>query len=167
MQRQPDSFYRIVSDIRTILHEILVVLRPPRFITPVVTFSGRGIVSFTIGERVSFMATVIKTGGPFKFDVSDFVDSNGNPVVDTDPAELSSSDESVATVVPDPDDPQDGIVTLTGKVTEEGAACVIKAHFPAQRGGQAFDVVGNLIVIEPAAAGAQAKFTGPGIVPDA
>jgi hypothetical protein len=127
------------------------------------TISGRGLASFTVeGERI--MATVVKTGGPLKFDVSNFVDDKGNPVVDTDPATYTTSDASVATVVNDPADAQDGIITLTGKTTEVGATVVITASFPAQRGGHDFSVVGNLIVIEAAAAGAQAIITGPGVV---
>lgn len=110
------------------------------------------------------MATVVKTGGPLLFDVSGFVDDQGNPVTDTDPATYTSSDESVATVVNDANDPQDGTITLTGKVTAEGETCVITASFPAQKGGKPFSVVGNLIVIEPAAAGAQAIISGPGVV---
>lgn len=110
------------------------------------------------------MATVVKTGGPLKFDVSGFVDDKGNPVTDTDPATYTSSDESVATVANDPDDAQDGIITLTGATTAPEATVVITATFPAQRGGKEFSVVGNLIVIEPAAAGAQAVITGPGVV---
>lgn len=128
---------------------------------------GSTSVRFQYTEKDIFMATVIKTGGPLNMDVSDFVDDKGNTVVDTDPAVYSSSDETVATVANDPADAQDGVITLTGKVTEPGTAVVITAHFPAQRGGSAFDVVGNLIVIEPAAAGAQAKISGPGVVPDA
>lgn len=110
------------------------------------------------------MATVIKTGGPLLMDVSGFVDSANNPVTDTDPATYTSSDESVATVVNDPNDAQDGVITLTRKVTDPGVAVVITATFPAQTGGKSFSVVGNLIVIEPAAAGAQAVITGPGVV---
>lgn len=113
------------------------------------------------------MATVKKTGGPLKMDVSDFVDDAGNPVTDTDPATYTSSDESVATVVNDPNDPQDGEITLTGKTTDPGVAVVITASFPAQQGGAPFEVVANLIVIEPAAAGAQAKISGPGVIPEA
>lgn len=160
--RPDDSFYRIASDVRAILHDILVVLRPPRRVTPLVTFSGRGF-SITF-EGYSFMATVKKTGGPLKFDVSGFVDDAGNPVTDTDPATYSSSNPAVATVENDPDDPQDGIITLTGQTTTEGETVVIKASFPAQRGGQPFEVVGNLTVIEPAAAGAQAVISGPGVI---
>jgi hypothetical protein len=159
---QPESFHRMLNDVRHTLHEILNVLRPPRHVTPIVTFSGRGF-SITF-EGVSFMATVKKTGGPLKFDVSGFVDDAGNPVTDTDPATYTSSNEAVATVVNDPADAQDGIITLTGQTTPEGETVVITANFPAQRGGQAFSVVGNLIVIEPAAAGAQAVITGPGVV---
>lgn len=110
------------------------------------------------------MATVVKTGGPLFFDVSGFIDDKGNPVTDTDPATYTSSDESVATVVNNAADPQDGDITLTGKVTDPGTSVVITASFPAQLGGQPFSVVGNLIVIEPAAAGAQAVITGPGVV---
>lgn len=110
------------------------------------------------------MATVIKTGGPLNFDVSNFVDDKGNPVVDTDPAVYTTSDASIATVVNDPADPQDGIITLTGMVTPPETTVVITATFPAQRGGREFAVTGNLIVIEPAAAGAQAVITGPGVI---
>lgn len=110
------------------------------------------------------MATVIKTGGPLKMDVGGFVDDKGNPVTDNDPATYTSSDESVATVTNDADDPQDGTITLTGKVTDPETTVVITASFPAQRGGQPFSVVANLIVIEPAAASAQAAVTGPGVV---
>lgn len=113
------------------------------------------------------MATVVKTGGPLNMDVSGFVDDKGNPVTDNDPATYTSSDESIATVANDPNDPQDGVITLTGKVTDPEQTVVITATFPAQRGGQAFTVVGNLVVIEPAAAGAQAVITGPGVVPGA
>lgn len=110
------------------------------------------------------MATVTKTGGPLKFDVSGFVDDKGNPVTDTDPATYTSSDDTIATVINDAADPQDGIIVLSGKVTDPETTVVITASFPAQRGGQPFSVVGNLIVIEPAAAGAQAVITGPGVV---
>lgn len=132
-----------------------------------VTLSGPGSISsitFQYTEKEPFMATVVKTGGPLKIDVGNFVDDKGNPVTDKDPAVYSSSDETIATVVNDPDDAQDGLITLTGATTAEGATCVIKASFPAQRGGQAFEVVGNLVVIEPAAASAQATITGPGVV---
>lgn len=162
--REPDSYHRILSDMRELLHEILVVLKPPRQITPVVTFSGRGIVSFTVGEKETFMAVVKKDGGPLKMDVSGFVNDSGNPVTDTDPATYTSSDESVATVVNDPADAQDGVITLTGKVSDEGTEVVITAAFPAQKYGQAFSVVGHLTVIEPPAAGATASITGPGVV---
>jgi hypothetical protein len=112
------------------------------------------------------MATVTNDGGPLKFDISGFVSSKGNPVTDKDIPVLSSSDDTIATIAPDPDDPdgQDGVITLTGKDTAEGETCVIKASFPAQKYGQAFEVTGNLIVIDPAAAGAQATITGPGVV---
>lgn len=111
-----------------------------------------------------FMATVVKTGGPLKMDVSGFVDDKGNPVTYTDPATYSSSNEAIATVANDPADPQDGIITLTGAVTPPGESVVITAAFKAQLGGKDFAVVGNLIVIEPAAASAQAVITGPGVV---
>lgn len=127
-----------------------------------VTLVGAGLVSVTL--KGDFMATVIKTGGPFKFDVGDFVADSGNPVTDKDPAVYSSSDENIATVVNDPADPQDGVVTLTGNETAEGATCVIKATFPAQRGGKSFDVVGDFIVIPEPAASARAVITGPGLV---
>lgn len=110
------------------------------------------------------MATVTNDGGPLNMDVAKFVSSKGNPVTDTDPAVYSSSDESVATVANDPADAQDGIITLTGKNTDPETTVVITAAFPAQRGGQPFSVVGNLIVIDPAAAGAQAVISGPGVV---
>lgn len=110
------------------------------------------------------MATVVKTGGPLKFDVSNFVDDKGNPVTDTDPATYTTSDAAIATVVNDPSDAQDGVITLTGQVTAPETTVVITATFPAQRGGTSFSVVGNLVVIEPAAAGAQAVITGPGVV---
>lgn len=110
------------------------------------------------------MAVIIKTGGPLKFDVGDFVADSGNPVTDKDPAMYSSSDENIATVVNDPDDPQDGVITLTGNETAEGSTCVIKASFPAQRGGKPFEVVGDLIVIAEPAAGARAVISGPGVV---
>ena len=148
---------------RNLLHEILCVLKPPGKVTPRVTISGRGIVSFTVqGDFI--MATVVKTGGPLKMDVSGFVDDKGNPVVYTDAATYTSSDESVATVVNDAADPQDGEITLTGKVTDPETTVVITAAFKAQRGGQDFSVVANLIVIEPAAASAQAVINGPGVV---
>lgn len=110
------------------------------------------------------MAVVVKTGGPLKMDVSDFVSDSGNPVTDTDPATYTSSDDTVATVVNDPADAQDGIITLTGKVNDTGTETLITASFPAQRGGKPFSVVGHLTVIEPAAAGATATITGPGVV---
>jgi len=112
------------------------------------------------------MAVVVKSGGPLKFDISDFVDDKGNPVTDKDIPILTSSDETIATVAVDPDDPdgQDGLITLTGATTAEGDTVVVKASFPAQKYGKAFEVVGNLIVIEPAAASAQAKISGPGVV---
>ena len=109
------------------------------------------------------MATVVNTGGPLNMDVSDFVSDKGNPVVSTDPAVYTSSDESVATVVNDPADAQDGIITLTGATTAPEAVCVITATF-SPKFGQPFSVVGNLIVIEEIAASAQAKITGPGVV---
>jgi hypothetical protein len=121
-------------------------------------------VSFNYTEGDIFMATVIKTGGPLLMDVGNFVDDKGNPVTDKDPATYTSSDESVATVANSTDDPQDGTITLTGKVTDPETTVVITATFPAQRGGQPFSVVGNLVVIEPAAASAQAVITGPGVV---
>ncbi len=127
-----------------------------------VTISGVGIVSVTFGECQ--MATVRNDGGPLKFDVSGFVSDKGNPVTDTDPAVYTSSDDTVATVVNDPADAQDGVITLTGKNTDPETTVVITASFPAQRGGSPFAVVGNLVVIDPAAAGAQAVITGPGII---
>lgn len=110
------------------------------------------------------MAVVIKTGGPLLMDVSDFVDSNSNPVTDTDPATYTSSDDTIATVANDANDPQDGVITLTGKVSDPGTEVIITASFPAQKGGQPFAVLGHLTVIEPPAAGATAKITGPGVV---
>lgn len=110
------------------------------------------------------MAVVIKTGGPLLMDVSGFVDSASNPVTDTDPATYSSSDDTVATVVNDPNDAQDGVITLTGKVSDPGTEVIITAQFPAQTGGQPFQVVGHLTVIEPPAAGATAVISGPGVV---
>lgn len=109
------------------------------------------------------MATVIKTGGPLKMDVHSFVDDQNNPVTFSDAAVYTTSDETVATVANDPDDAQDGIITLTGKVTDPETVCVITATF-APKGGAAFAVTGMLIVIEPAAASAQASITGPGVV---
>lgn len=97
-------------------------------------------------------------------DVSGFVDDKGNPVTYTDPATYTSSDESIATVVNNASDPQDGDITLTGKVTAPGEHVVITANFKAQLGGKDFAVVGNLTVIEAAAAGAQAVITGPGVI---
>lgn len=110
------------------------------------------------------MATVVKTGGPLLFDVSEFIDSDGNPVTDTDPATYTSSDETVATVANNASDPQDGDITLTGKATGPGEAVEIVASFPAQQGGQPFQVKGTLVVIEPAAAGATAVISGPGVI---
>lgn len=129
-----------------------------------VTISGAGLVAVTFGEND--MATVRNDGGPLKFDISGFVSDKGNPVTDKDIPALSSSDESVATVAPDPADPdgQDGVITLTGKNTDPETTVVIKASFPAQKYGQAFEVTGNLVVIDPAAAGAQAVISGPGVV---
>ncbi len=137
--------------------------RGPRGCTITLDF-GHCSTTFNYHEGEKFMAVVIKTGGPLKMDVSDFVDDKGNPVVDTDPAVYTSSDETIATVVNDPDDAQDGIITLTGTVSPPDTAVTITATFPAQRGGSEFKVVGSLIVIEPAAAGAQAKISGPGVV---
>ena len=136
---------------------------PKRFATRVrVQLIGWGIPSISfIGD---FMATVVKTGGPLLFDVSGFVDDNGNPVTDTDPATYTSSDPSVATVTNNALDPQDGDITLTGKVTAPGENVEIVASFPAQTGGQPFQVKGTLVVIEPAAAGATAVITGPGVI---
>jgi hypothetical protein len=160
------SLYNIAAEIRAILRAILVALTPSHFVTPIVTFSGSGIVSFTIGKKETFMAVVLKGGGPFKFDISGFVDDQSNPVTDKDIPVLSSSDESVATIAPDPDDPdgQDGLITLVGPVSAEGSEVVLKADFPAQKYGQAFSVVGHLTVVERAAAGATATITGPGVV---
>lgn len=110
------------------------------------------------------MAVVIKTGGPLLMDVSGFIDDRGNPVTDTDPATYSSSDETIATVTNDANDPQDGTITLTGKVSDPGTEVLVTATFPAQRGGQQFSVVGHLTVIEPPAAGATAVISGPGVV---
>lgn len=110
------------------------------------------------------MAVVKSNGGPLKIDVHNFVDDSGNPVTNTDPAVYTSSDESVATVVNDPDDAQDGVITLTGKATDPEQSVLITATFPAQRGGAEFSVQGNLTVIPPAAASAQAIITGPGVI---
>lgn len=164
--RHNDSFHRMLFDVRKSLHEILCVLRPPHRITPIVTFSGRGIVSFTVGDEETFMAVVLKGSGPFKFDISGFVNDQGNPVTDKDIPVLSSSDESIATIAPDPDDPdgQDGLITLVGPVSAEGTEVVCKADFPPQKYGQPFSVVGHLTVVERAAAGATATITGPGVV---
>lgn len=157
-----DSLYRISHDMRAILHEILCVLTPPGRIIPRVTIRGPGIVSFTVqGDFI--MAVVVKTGGPLKMDVSDFVSDKGNPVTSKDSAVYTSSDETVATVANDPDDAQDGVITLLGKPTEEGVVCVIKATF-SPKYGTPFDVTANLVVIEETAASAQAKITGPGVV---
>ena len=141
---------------------------PDTTIIPIVTLAGPGIVSITVGKKGQiFMATVIKTGGPLQMDVSGFVDDKGNPVTDTDPAVYTTSDATIATVVNDPTNAQNGVITLTGMVTAPGATVMITASFPAQLGGQPFSVVGNLVVIEPAAASAQAVITGPGVVPGA
>jgi hypothetical protein len=85
-----------------------------------VTLSGPSSiasVSFNYTEGDTFMAVVVKTGGPLKMDVSNFVSDAGNPVTSKDPAVYTTSDDTVATVVNDPDDAQDGIITLTGKTT--------------------------------------------------
>jgi hypothetical protein len=134
--------------------------------TVTLDFGNGRVLSFNYTEGDTFMAVVIKTGGPLKFDISNFVDDKGNPVTDKDIPTLSSSDEAIATVAADPDDPdgQDALITLTGALTAEGETCVVKASFPAQKYGQPFEVVGNLIVVEPAAASAQAIITGPGVV---
>lgn len=132
--------------------------------TVTLDFGNGSSLTFNYTEGDTFMAVVIKTGGPLKMDVGNFVDDKGNPVTDTDPATYTSSDESVATVVNDASDPQDGTITLTGKVTDPETTVVITASFPPQRGGKPFQVVGNLIVIEPAAASAQAVITGEGVV---
>jgi hypothetical protein len=157
-----DSIYSILWDVRATLHAILNVLRPPRRVTPNVTISGPGIYAVTI-EGDCIMATVVKTGGPLEMDVSDFVSDKGNPVTSSDPAVYTSSDDSVATVVNDPNDAQDGIIALTGKVTDPEVVCVITATF-SPKFGPPFSVVGQLIVIEEVAANAQAKITGPGVV---
>jgi hypothetical protein len=141
---------------------------PDTTVIPIVTLVGPGIVSITVGSKGElFMATVIKTGGPLHFDVSGFVDDHGNPVTDTDPATYTTSDATIATVVNDPTNAQNGVITLTGTVTAPGTTAVITASFPAQPGGMPFAVTGNLVVIEPAAASAQAVITGPGVVPGA
>src|SRR6266446_3070923 len=44
---------------------------PDVVITPIVTLAGLGIVSITLGRKGEiFMATVVKTGGPLRMDVS-------------------------------------------------------------------------------------------------
>jgi hypothetical protein len=162
MAHRHETFFGLLWDVRSILREIRDVLKPPRQVIPIVTFSGRGFsVTF---EGDNFMATVVKTGGPLKMDVSGFVDDKGNPVTYTDPAVYTSSDDTIATVVNDPADAQDGIITLTGAVTAPETTVVITAAFKAQKGGLDFSVTGNLVVIEPAAASAQAVITGPGVV---
>jgi hypothetical protein len=141
---------------------------PNATITPIVTLVGPGIVSITVGRKGElYMATVVKTGGPLQMDVSGFVDDKGNPVTDTDPAVYTTSDATIATVVNDPTNAQNGVITLTGMTTPVGTTVMITASFPAQVGGMPFSVVGNLVVIEPAAASAQAVITGPGVVPGA
>lgn len=161
---------RTDRDLATMLRDLFCAVFCPckkhrkRRATVTLDFGNGNSITFQYTEGDKFMSTVVKTGGPLNFDVSNFVDDKGNPVTDTDPATYSSSDESVATVANDPSDAQDGVITLTGKVTDPGAAVVIKATFPAQAGGQPFEVVGNLIVIEPAAAGAQAVISGPGVI---
>lgn len=112
------------------------------------------------------MAIVLQNGGPLKFDISDFVNDKGNPVTDKDIPVLSSSDESIATIAPDPDDPdgQDGVITLVGPTSDEGTEVVVKADFPAQKYGQAFTVTGHLTVVPRAAAGATATITGIDVV---
>lgn len=160
-----ETFYSVVSDIRKLLRELIRALSSSGIRRASATLSGPGIVAVTTLEG-EIMAVVKKNGGPLKFDISGFVDDSGNPVTDKDIPVLSSSDESVATVAPDPDDPdgQDGLITLTGATSAEGTEVLIKASFPAQKYGQAFEVVGHLTVVEPAAAGATAAISGPGVV---
>jgi hypothetical protein len=120
-----------------------------------------------------FMATVTDSGGPLTVNVSTFVDAAGNPVNDTDIPVYTSSMPDVATVAandPAGTDPQGAVITLTKKLTDPAAPCVITADFKGGAGNAVnggFTITGQLNVIAGAAVGAQMVFGGPGLVPGA
>lgn len=99
------------------------------------------------------------SGGPFKADITGFVDDAGNPTTDADVPVWASSDDTVATVsVDDPGNPQEATVTLTKK---QGQAQITATFGDLASGG--FVVTGSLEVAAGAAVAATMVFSGPGL----
>lgn len=108
------------------------------------------------------MATVPASGGPFRADITGFVDDKGNPTTENDVPVWASSDESIATVAADASNPQAADVTLTGKTGQ----AQITASFPDASGGgsgPAYVVTGMLDVQPGDAVSASMTFAGPGL----
>ena len=147
--------------------EVLDVLCQRRKRREAVVKLSFGKASITFITRSTIMATVTDSGGPLTMDITGFVDDAGNPVTDTDVPVFAGSDDSVATIAANPNNAQEGIITLTKKLTDPATAWVGTATFPAQAGGKSFVVTANLIVVAGAAASAQAVITGPGVIPGA
>ncbi len=118
------------------------------------------VVTCTVKGRI--MATVPATGGPFKATIENFVDDKGNPTTENDVPAWASSDDTIATVVPDSANPQAADVTLTGKTGQ----VQVTASFPdasAGGSGAAYVVTGMLDVLPGEAVSASMNFAGPGV----
>lgn len=124
--------------------------------------SGRTAFTCLTTSKGVFMATVPASGGPFRADITGFVDDKGNPTTENDVPVWASSDESIATVAADTANPQSADVTLTGKTGQ----AQITASFPgsdAGGSGAAYVVTGMLDVQPGEAVSASMSFSGAGL----
>jgi len=102
-------------------------------------------------------------GGPFTATIGGFVDAAGQPAADPGTATWATSDATIATVVPLPDDGSGtdaATVTLTGAL---GQAQITATYGdPTTTPPSGFVVTGTLEVIAGPAVSATMTFTGPG-----
>lgn len=109
-----------------------------------------GVDGITITFFGDFTMDVKDTSGPFTLNVSNFVDSKGNPTTDADIPVYSSDDAGAfVTLSANPADAQGQIATLTGKI---GQANLSATFGDPAAGG--FVVTGVLNVLPGAAVSA-------------
>jgi hypothetical protein len=114
---------------------------------------------FAVTFAGDFDMKVPTSGGPFKADITGFVDNAGNPTTDTDVPVWASSDPTVAAVsVDDPNNPQEATIALTKK---PGQAQITATFGDPASGG--FVVTGSLEAVAGSAVSATMVFSGPGI----
>lgn len=124
--------------------------------------SGSAAITCLTTSKGVFMATVPASGGPFRAEITGFVDDKGNTTTENDVPVWASSDETIATVAVDGSNPQAADVTLTGKTGQ----AQITASFPgsdAGGSGASYVVTGMLDVQPGEAVSASMSFSGPGV----